>query len=279
MSRRARVKIRPCRRGFPAALRFSGASPASWGLASAWSTSWSFSPPVQPETRFSGPIRRCQLRGSTPLSSARPRRCAMRSSARSSFPREPTEFSAGRWREHPPGRGGPASGRDATSRAAASWASWAFQAPRCSGRPMPLAGCGPDPSPTTPISASSPSLVIAPCRIATSTGLDYPGSPRDLNLSNRRMRTRTSGGVGGVAGVDSRRPYPDVRLAWRADLGTRVPWEAGHRDRSAPNGRLDMPPLRWPCLGTCRHVQARAFLGIRAACSESAAPQRRNGIL
>jgi hypothetical protein len=38
----------------------------------------------------------------------------------------------------------------------------------------------------------------------------YPDSVRDLNLSNRRMRTRMSGGVGGVTGENSRRPYPDA---------------------------------------------------------------------
>ena len=35
-------------------------------------------------------------------------------------------------------------------------------------------------------------------RRSTSTGWAFPGSPRDLNSPNRRMRTRMSGGVGGV---------------------------------------------------------------------------------
>jgi len=37
----------------------------------------------------------------------------------------------------------------------------------------------------------------SPCPTPTSTALDYPGLRRNLNLPNRRMRTRMSGGVGG----------------------------------------------------------------------------------
>ena len=44
---------------------------------------------------------------------------------------------------------------------------------------------------------------------ATSTSWGCPGSPRDLNPPNRRMRTRMSGGVGGVVEALLARPYAD----------------------------------------------------------------------
>ncbi len=48
----------------------------------------------------------------------------------------------------------------------------------------------------------------ARCRCALTTALACRGSPRNLDSPNRRMRTRTSGGVAGVAG-ETRRPYAD----------------------------------------------------------------------
>jgi hypothetical protein len=39
----------------------------------------------------------------------------------------------------------------------------------------------------------------------------YRGLPRDLNVSNRRMRTRMSGGVAGDGRATPGRPYADQR--------------------------------------------------------------------
>jgi hypothetical protein len=47
------------------------------------------------------------------------------------------------------------------------------------------------------------------CQTSSSTSWGFPGLPRDLNPTNRRMRTRLSGGVAGVAG-ETRRPYADT---------------------------------------------------------------------
>ena len=45
---------------------------------------------------------------------------------------------------------------------------------------------------------------------------------RDLNRTNRRMRTRMSGGVGGERRSPTAAPYPDVRPAWASASG----WES-----------------------------------------------------
>ena len=45
--------------------------------------------------------------------------------------------------------------------------------------------------------------------LATSTSWASPGCVPDLNSPNRRMRTRTSAGVGGDGGATLRHPYPD----------------------------------------------------------------------
>jgi hypothetical protein len=49
----------------------------------------------------------------------------------------------------------------------------------------------------------------SPCPRATSTNSACRGLPRNLNSPNRRMRTRTSGGVGGDRRGKPRRPYPN----------------------------------------------------------------------
>src|SRR5690606_20279159 len=59
-----------------------------------------------------------------------------------------------------------------------------------------------------------PSTSLSPS--ATSTSWGFPDSPRDLNSSNRRMRTRLSGGVAGVLGDC---PRPLCRLGGWVDGG------------------------------------------------------------
>src|SRR5271170_5840041 len=51
--------------------------------------------------------------------------------------------------------------------------------------------------------------------------LGFPGLPRDLNSPNRRMRTRLSGGVAGVAG-ETRRPYADTSRSGVSVAGRRT---------------------------------------------------------
>ena len=55
----------------------------------------------------------------------------------------------------------------------------------------------------------------------TSTSWVSPGRSRNLNFSNRPVRTRMPGGVAGVPGVIIRGPY--------ADQGVRRTWRSGRR--------------------------------------------------
>jgi hypothetical protein len=50
---------------------------------------------------------------------------------------------------------------------------------------------------------------MLPFPSATSTNWDFPGSPRDLNLSNRPVRTRMPGGVAGEPRDMLTTPYAD----------------------------------------------------------------------
>jgi hypothetical protein len=81
-------------------------------------------------------------------------------------------------------------------------ANWSPGAPRPNwphrSRRTPVAGG------TTRPSASTPTFPTA-----TSTGWASSGCAPHLNSPNRRMRTRTSGGVGGDGGATLRHPYPD----------------------------------------------------------------------
>jgi hypothetical protein len=63
-------------------------------------------------------------------------------------------------------------------------------------QPMPNAGGGPL------VTRRS----ISPCLLVNSIAWDFQGLPHDLNRPNRRMRTRTSGGVGGKQRGQTRRP-------------------------------------------------------------------------
>ena len=82
----------------------------------------------------------------------------------------------------------------------------------------------------------------------TSTRWECPNSP-DLNFSNRPVRTRTPGGVGGVRPVMAG-PYPDlcrcaerrtglIRRAW---WECRAPMTGGGRDHPPISRRLN---ARW----------------------------------
>ena len=62
----------------------------------------------------------------------------------------------------------------------------------------------PDAGGTTAASCSMPHFPSA-----SSTIWACPDSPRNLNPPNRRMRTRMSGGVGGVDRANPGRPYPE----------------------------------------------------------------------
>jgi hypothetical protein len=53
----------------------------------------------------------------------------------------------------------------------------------------------------------------------TSTSWVSPGWPRNLNFSNRPMRTRMPGGVAGVPGVMIRGPYADQGVRQTTALG------------------------------------------------------------
>ena len=62
----------------------------------------------------------------------------------------------------------------------------------------------------SPVRAPSvePIFGVGPCLAATSTSQGFPASPYDLNPSNRRMRTRTSGGVAGATEANPGAPMP-----------------------------------------------------------------------
>ena len=75
-----------------------------------------------------------------------------------------------------------------------------------------------------------------PCPFATSTSSESPDSDADLNLPNRRMRTRMSGGVGGE-GRAYRPPLSRCAPSMGKTLEVQVLLEVGHNDQSEAQGR------------------------------------------
>jgi hypothetical protein len=66
------------------------------------------------------------------------------------------------------------------------------------------------------------------CPRVTLTDWEYLGLPAYLNRSNRRMRTRMSGGVGGgVAGISPVTPYPDYSGTGPRETTGLTPFPAG----------------------------------------------------
>ena len=79
---------------------------------------------------------------------------------------------------------------------------------------------------------------------------ESPGSPRDLNRPNRRMRTRMSGGVGGERRSPTAAPYPDRGPPFRA------------RDEAPPPGHLDAFAAQIPNQEVAAQIYAASLLAI-----------------